>query len=235
MCALLIAAQYVFSFVTGVEIVTLLFVCFASVFGAVSGVFCAAAFSLLRCLVFGFSPQTVILYLLYYPFLAAVFGGLGRIKDETFNRCPAALTVLVNLLLSALLSACALSYGLDLIKVSKLFKTAADVLVWVIFALSLSALIAFNVFVILNRVYKRNTGGLLKVAAFASVAAVCTVVFTLLDDVITPLVSGYTRLSALAYFYTSFTAMLPQVVCTAVTVSALYAPISAALKKAAAL
>ncbi len=232
MCALLIAGQYVFSFAVGVEIVTLLFVCFASVFGVRSGVICAVAFSLLRCLIYGFSPAAVILYLVYYPSLAAIFGGLGHIKDETFQSCPASLIICVNLLLFALMSACALVYGFDVIKVSKLWKATATVLIWVIFALCLALCIAFNALVIANRVFKKSTGTLLKLLTFASVAAVCTVCFTLLDDIISPLVLGSTRLTALAYFYTSFTAMLPQTVCAIVTVTALYLPLCAALKKA---
>ncbi|MDE6868772.1 MAG: hypothetical protein K2J83_06510 [Clostridia bacterium] len=232
MCALLIAGQYVFSFVVGVEIVTLLLVCFSSVFGVRSGVICAVSFSLLRCLIYGFSPTAVILYLVYYPSLAAVFGGLGHIKNSTFERCPAWLIVAVNLLLIALMSACALVYGFDVIKVSRLWKTTAEVLIWVIFCLCFSELAVFNSLVIANKVFKKNTGTPIKLFAFASVAAVCTVCFTLLDDIITPLVLGSTRLTALTYFYTSFTAMLPQTVCTILTVLTLYLPLSSVLKKA---
>ena len=232
MCALLIAGQYVFSFVVGVEIVTLLLICFASVFGVRSGVICAVAFSLLRCLIYGFSPTAVILYLVYYPSLAAVFGGLGHIKNSTFQNCPAALIACVNLLLCLVMAACALAYGFNVVKVSKLWQTTAYVLIWVIFGLCLAELIAFNTLVVANRVFKKDTGQLLKLFTFASVAAVCTVCFTLLDDVITPLVLGSTRLTALTYFYTSFTAMLPQTVCTIVTVLTLYLPLCAALKKA---
>lgn len=232
MCALLVAAQYVFSFVVGVEIVTVLLVCFASVCGVRSGVICAVAFSLLRCLVYGFSPAAVILYLIYYPLLATVSGGLGHIKDETFKSCPAALVICVNLLLCTLMAACALVYGFDIIKVSKLWQTTAYVLIWVIFGLCFAELVAFNALVAANRVFKKDTATLLKLFTFASVAAVCTVCFTLLDDVITPLVAGSTKLTALSYFYASFTAMLPQTVCTIVTVLTLYLPVCAVLKKA---
>ncbi|MDE5943271.1 MAG: hypothetical protein K2H30_03580 [Clostridia bacterium] len=232
MCALLIAGQYVFSFVVGVEIVTLLMICFSSVFGVRSGVICAVSFSLLRCLIYGFSPTAVILYLVYYPSLAAVFGGLGHIKDNTFGRCPAGLVIAVNLLLCSLAAACALVYGFDVIKVSRLWKATADILIWVIFGLSCLLLLAFNALVVANKIFKKNVGAFLKLFTFASVAAVCTVCFTLLDDVITPLVLGSTRLTALTYFYASFTAMLPQTVCAIVTVSTLYLPLCAALKKA---
>ena len=174
----------------------------------------------------------MILYLVYYPSLAAVFGGLGHIKNETFQRCPAALIIAVNGLLLALMAACALLYGFDVIKVSKLWKATANVLLWVIFGLCAAVCIAFNGLVIANRVFRKNTGTLLKLFTFATVAAVCTVCFTLLDDVITPLVLGSTRLTALTYFYTSFTAMLPQTVCTIVSVTTLYLPVCAALKKA---
>ena len=160
MCALLIAAQYVFSFVVGVEIVTVLLVCFASVCGVRSGVICAVAFSLLRCLVYGFSPAAVILYLIYYPLLAAVSGGLGHIKDETFKSCPAALVICVNLLLCILMAACALVYGFDVIKVSKLWQTTAYVLIWVIFGLCFAELVAFNALAAANRVFTRTQCGI---------------------------------------------------------------------------
>ena len=53
-CAILIGSQYVLSAIAGVEIVTLVFVCFAFVFGIINGVMCAVAFSLLRCFLYIF-------------------------------------------------------------------------------------------------------------------------------------------------------------------------------------
>lgn len=78
-CALLIGGQVLFSAVPGVEIVTLLFVCYAYAFGTVRGCICAVAFSLLRQFIFGFFPTVLLLYLIYYTALCACFGLLGRI------------------------------------------------------------------------------------------------------------------------------------------------------------
>lgn len=230
-CALLIGGQYVFSFVAGVEIVTLILVCFSYVFGMRRGAICATAFSLLRCLIFGFSPTAVILYLVYYPLLAVVFGGLGHIKQSTFENFPWYFAVIVNALLLGIAVACALCYGLDLIKISRLLKVTVYVLLWVIFALCICLCVAFNCLLIAKKGFGKNTETLLKLITFASIAAVCTVCFTLLDDIITPLFWGYNSLTALTYFYTSFTAMLPQTVCTIVTVTALFLPLTAVLKR----
>ena len=64
-----------------------------------------------------------------------------------------------------------------------------------------------------------------------ALAALCTVAFTLIDDVVSPLILGLTQRGALAYFYASFTAMLPQTACTVVSVGLLFYPLTAILKK----
>ena len=227
-CALLIGGQYVFSFVVGVEIVTLILVSFSCSFGARRGIICALAFSLLRCIIFPFSPTALILYIIYYPALAAVFGGLGHIKKDGWAGTPVA--VAVNLLLIAVCTACALCYALDLIKISRIYKVTIEVLLWVVFSLSALGCILFNILFILNKA-GRNTAELLRIISLTSVAAVCTVCFTLLDDIITPLFYGYPPETALAYFYASFTAMLPQTVCTIVTVSTLFLPVTRLIEK----
>lgn len=76
--ALLLGAQYALWFVKGVEVVTVLLLVFSYRFGVKCGVLSAVAFSLLRCLLFGFFPNVVILYLIYYPLFAACFGLLGN-------------------------------------------------------------------------------------------------------------------------------------------------------------
>lgn len=230
-CALLIGGQYVFSFVAGVEIVTLVLICFSFTFGIKPGVICATAFSLLRCLVLGFYPTAIILYLIYYPLLALIFGGLGHIKESTFEKFPWYFAVTVNVLLVCIAVSCAVCCGLDLIKVSSVYAVTVYVLAWVIFALCAGLLIAFDCLLIAKKVFKKNTETPLKLITFASIAAVCTVCFTLLDDIITPLFWGYSRLTALAYFYSSFTAMLPQTVCTIVTVTTLFLPLTSVLRR----
>ena len=228
-CALLIGGQFVFSFVVGVEIVTLILVSFSYCFGARRGAICALAFSLLRCIIFPFSPTALILYAIYYPALATVFGGLGRIGENAYARAPT--VIAVNALLLGICAACAICFGLDLIKVSRIYKVTVQILLWVIFALCAGGCIAFDALLILHARGKVSAT-LLKIIALSAIAAVCTVCFTLLDDLITPLFYGYTSLTALTYFYASFTAMLPQTVCTIVTVGTLFAPLTAVMEKA---
>ena len=77
-CALLLATQYVFNAIKGVELVTLLFVTFCFTFGGVCGFLVAVAFCLLRCLIYGFFPSVMVLYLIYYPLLALAASALGK-------------------------------------------------------------------------------------------------------------------------------------------------------------
>ena len=93
MCAaMLIGAQLVLSGVAGVEIVTPLLLCFAYSFGPWRGCAIATLFSLLRCFVFGFHINILILYLIYFNAFALFFGWLGKIK---INLNKAFLTTLV--------------------------------------------------------------------------------------------------------------------------------------------
>ena len=147
--AILIAVQFALSFVPGVELVTVLFVTYSFVMGIKHGVFSAFAFTLLRQLVFGFTPTVLILYLIYFPLLTFIFGFLGsKIKN------PLKLLPLIVL-----------------------------------------------------------------------VACVCTVTFTMLDNVITPIWYGYGQKSAKLYFMASIPFMIPQVICTLISVSVLFYPL----------
>ena len=107
--AAVIGAQYVFSAVPFVEIVTLLFVCYSYVFGGARGVVASVAFALLRQLLFGFYPVVLILYLMYFPLLSIVFGWLGKRKKYAGVKllllamvlggiCTASFTLLDNVL-----------------------------------------------------------------------------------------------------------------------------------------
>lgn len=82
--ALVIAIQLVLSVIPGVELVTVLFVSYAYVFGKGRGMVASTAFSLLRQLVFGFYPLALILYLIYFNALSVFFGFLGgKMRDAT--------------------------------------------------------------------------------------------------------------------------------------------------------
>lgn len=147
--ALLIGAQLPLAAIPGVEIVTLLFVVYSFVFGICRGMLAATAFSMLRQFVFSFSPTVLVLYLVYYNFLTAVFGGFGHIVKRPL--------------------------------VCLWWLTAA--------------------------------------------ACVCTVCFTMIDNVITPWWLGFSDRARRAYFYASLSFMIPQVICTAVTVGLLFYPL----------
>ena len=62
----------------------------------------------------------------------------------------------------------------------------------------------------------------------ALIACVCTVCFTMIDNVLTPLWYGYSEKATRLYFYASLPFMLPQVVCTAITVVVLFLPLKQA-------
>ncbi len=85
MSALLLGGQLALSAVAGVEVVTVLTVAFSSVFGIRRGCTLAVVFSLLRCILFGFFPSVVILYLIYWPLLAFItaLSSKGRIWSST--------------------------------------------------------------------------------------------------------------------------------------------------------
>ena len=149
--ALLIGAQLALSFVAGVEVVTVLFATFCFFFGVRRGMVVATVFSLLRCFVFGFFPNVIILYLVYYNLFALIIGLIGK---------------------------------------------------WLNRSVSLKSLIIVT-----------------------AAAVVLTACFTLLDNVVTPLFYSFTKEAAKAYFLTSITAMLPQCVCSLITVAVLFYPL----------
>lgn len=147
--ALTIAAQLCLSFIPGVEVVTVLFVTFSFAFGCRRGIVAATVFSLLRQLVFGFSPTVLVLYLVYYNLLTLLFGFLGWRSKITPQK-----------------------------------------LVWL-----------------------------------TILACLCTICFTMMDNLITPLWYGYSKRALKIYFYASFSFMIPQVICTAVSVGVLFLPL----------
>ncbi|MBE6957677.1 MAG: hypothetical protein E7447_00800 [Ruminococcaceae bacterium] len=158
MCvALLIAGQVALSSVAGIEIVTVMLLCFCWCYGVRHGLAIATTFSLLRCFVFGFQVNVIVLYLVYYNLFALFFGWLGA------------------------------------------------------------------------RLTGKNA--LMKTVIAVASAVIFTVMFTLLDDVITPLISGFTANAAKVYFYQSLAAVIPQTICAAVTVSLLFHPLTKVIQK----
>ena len=147
--ALVIAAQLLLASIPGVEVVTLLFVTYSFVFGVRRGMIAATAFSLLRMLVFGFSPTVLILYLFYFNGLTAAFGGLGKVVKKPLRW------------------------------------------LWLL----------------------------------VLVACCCTAVFNLTDGILTPLWYAFSKRATQAYFSAMIPIMIPQVICTAVSVGVLFIPI----------
>ena len=146
--ALVVAVQFVLSWVPGAELVTVLFVSYAFAMGAKRGMLAATAFSLLRQLVFGFFPTVLILYFLYFNSLAFLFGTLGGTEE------------------------------------------------------------------------KKGIWKILLIACF------CTVCFTLFDNLLNVVWYGYAGRVAKAYMLAALPFMIPQVVCTAVSVGLLFVPLT---------
>lgn len=208
MTALLIAVQFIFGFVPGIELVTVFLLCFCYTFGPVCGMLTATAFSLLRCMIYGFMPNVIILYLVYYNLFALLFGFVGR-RTLPVWLCPLLLCFL------ALASAFFALFG---VKVSVLLVRKLSILLWILFGLACALLVIFFITLIKN--YKAK-----EVASVTALAAFCTVTFTLLDDIITPLMLGYGMDASLAYFYTGFLTMVPQTICVCVSVFILFLPL----------
>ena len=212
MCAVLLVAQFVLSFVPGVELVTALLLAFCYLFGIRCGMLTATAFSLLRCFIFGFYPNVIVLYLVYFNAFALFFGWLGgRGRPIAAWVCPVLLAVLAGGAAAAAIA------GLP---VSALYVPRLKGAAWALFSVMCALLVLYLVLLAGRRKGVLRQG--MEAAALASLAALFTVCFTLLDDVITPLFYGYTRDAALGYFYAGFLAMLPQTVSAAVSVFVLF-------------
>ena len=76
--ALLIAGQLALTGIQGIEVVTVMMLCLCYSYGIGFGLATATVFSLVRCLVFGFQVDIILLYLIYYNLFALLFGWLGK-------------------------------------------------------------------------------------------------------------------------------------------------------------
>ena len=215
MTALLIGGQFALSFTYGLEIVTVLLLCFSYVFGVRRGMLTATAFSLLRCFVFGFYPTVLMLYLIYYNLFALLCGLCGRIKNETFQG------VVFHLLFLLLMAGCAY-FLIQPLAVTALKRKFVQIFFCVLFCLFAAALVGYDLLFL-----KKKGGKIAQTVLFmTAIACFSTVCFTLIDDVVTPLFFGYTSDAAYAYFVASFLAMLPQTACSFATVCLLFVPIT---------
>ena len=216
--ALLTAVQYVLSFAAGVELVTPVLAAFSYVFGAGCGILTAIAFSLIRCLIFGFYPNVALLYLIYYPLFALLFGLLKKRRPPACLG-PAALYIM---------AAAALAGGTFGLPVSAAYKTGIRVMLFVLAGVMIF-LGTFSAAMYLRKGDKPRERAVISADA-AALATLMTVLFTLLDDLITPLFMGLGQEAAAAYFYGGFLAMIPQTLCAAVSVSVLFWPLKSAFE-----
>lgn len=216
MAAFLIAVQYVLGYVPGVELVTVLLLTFSYCFGAAMGMTAATAFSLLRCLLWGFEPKVIVLYLVYFNLFAFAFGMLGRRAGK-----PVAAWI-VPVIIAAMAGFCAY-FAVAGVKVSVLYQENLRVMLWVLFSV-FSALFVFYIALLFVRTKRGGTGR--EIATVTATACLFTVCFTLFDDVLTPLWYAFTPEAAIAYFYTGFLAMIPQTICTAFSVFLLFYPLT---------
>ena len=118
------------------------------------------------------------------------------------------------------------------IPVSVLYRARLTGMLWALFGV-LAALLALYVVLLCVGGKAKRFGR--ETASVTALAALCTVCFTLLDDVLTPLWYGYTWDAAVAYFYTGFFSMLPQTLCTVVSVLLLFEPLKRIFWSASAL
>lgn len=89
-------------------------------------------------------------------------------------------------------------------------------------------LIYYNLFAVivggLSFIFKRKLS-LKKVILLTIIVVILTVLFTALDNVITPLFYGYDKQTTKAYFIASLYAVISQSVCAVVTMSCLFYPL----------
>lgn len=225
-CAMLIGVQLALYAVPGVELVTVLLLSTSYVFGARFGFLTGLSFSLIRCILFGVYLSVIILYCLYFPLFGVIFGLMGKRRNLPIS---CAVKILLNVVLIALGVAAMCAAWFNLIKVARAYKKTTDALLWALGAIFILTAVAFDAVWATSR--KNDRQRTLKLFLIATAAAVCTICFTLIDDVVTPLVLGMSQRAALGYFYASFTAMLPQTVCTIVSVSLLFYPLTAVLRR----
>ena len=89
-------------------------------------------------------------------------------------------------------------------------------------------IVYYNIFAIvvgvLSFVFKRKIS-VKNIVILVSTVLILTLLFTMLDNVITPLFYGYSRETAKAYFIASLYTVIPQSICAVVTMSCLFYPL----------
>lgn len=99
-------------------------------------------------------------------------------------------------------------------------------------------LLYFPLFAVLFGILGRTAAGwgvLRRTVSVTLLAVLLTACFTLLDDVLTPAILGFSERAARSYFFLSLPVLGVQCACAAVTVPLFYPPLSSALRTLASL
>lgn len=92
-------------------------------------------------------------------------------------------------------------------------------------------LIYYNLLALLFALaFKREMSVKKRIIYAVILACVCTVLFTLIDDILTPLWYGYSKKVAKIYFYASLPFMWIQVACAGISTACLFVPIEKVLR-----
>ena len=100
--ALLIGAQFALAWAPNVEVVTVLLLSFSLYFHKWNGMLVATVFSVVRCVIFGFYPTVIILYIVYYNAFAFLFGTVG----EKLGKSLTLIQFIIIIVLTVIMTAC---------------------------------------------------------------------------------------------------------------------------------
>ena len=164
---------------------------------------------------------------------------LWTTKECAFIAMFVALLIAVQLALSfvpgvELVTVLFVSYAFAMGKArGMLLATAFSLLRQIVFGVNVTVLILYLVYFNLLTFIFGFLGNKIKkpikwLPIIIVVACFCTVLFSLIDCVITPLWYSYPKVAARAYFFACIPFMVPQVICTSVSVFALFIPITKA-------
>ncbi len=124
------------------------------------------------------------------------------------------------------------------IKIGVLIATTFSLLRCFIFGFYVNVLVLYLVYYNLFAIFfgwlgKRfsDASSSLKIITVVAAASLFSVLFTLLDDVLTPLMLGLNAAATRIYFFASLHTMFLQLICTVVTVSVFFHPITRAISK----
>lgn len=230
--ALLLGGQALFAMVPGVEVVTVLILCFAYCFGATRAILATTAFSLLCGMLHGFDVKSYVLYLVYFNLFALTFALVGRKSEE--GKISVFSVAVTELLFLALIGFSLTVWGVALLHISRVLRQGVKTLCILLLSLGGAGMVGFNAFLaVFFKTKKPWALAVVKVISVAVLAAVFTVGFTMLDNLLYPVFYGTWGEPAVAYFYASFPFMLPQTVSAILSVGVLFLPLTKILNKAA--